>query len=224
VSNKKGVVKVAASRLGLTLDEYLEKVDQGLKWCTSCKKWLHISSFTIDKSRGDGRTAACRNCRNPRKTQGPGRAERAAQHIIGLAWCRSCQDWLPRADVRQGICKKHAAQQDRERYARDPKYRAERQQHVHSRKRNILPIPAIAQEYLLDFTKGLCAYCNADATTWDHVVPVSKGGNTTPGNILPACTSCNSSKGNRDVWDWITATGRSLEVHIIDWLALHHHL
>lgn len=224
MGSQKGVVKIAAKRLGLTLEEYLAKIDQGLKWCTSCKEWLPINSFSIDNSRGDGRTAACRTCRNPRKTQEPGRSERTARRAIGLAWCRCCQDWLPIANVRQGVCKKHAAQQARERYARDSKYRAERRQHAHSRKRNVLPLPVFAQEYLLDLTDSRCAYCQAPATAWDHIVPVSKGGNTTPGNILPACTSCNSSKGNRDVWEWITATGRSLEIEIIDWLALHHHL
>ena len=51
-----------------------------------------------------------------------------------------------------------------------------------------------------------CAYCGAKADlTMDHVVPVSQGGETTVGNIIPACRSCNSSKGAKDMIEWYTA-------------------
>jgi 5-methylcytosine-specific restriction endonuclease McrA len=41
-----------------------------------------------------------------------------------------------------------------------------------------------------------CHYCPAPATTVDHVVPVARGGGHA-GNLVPACTSCNASKGAR---------------------------
>jgi len=43
-----------------------------------------------------------------------------------------------------------------------------------------------------------CQYCGAeDATTVDHVIPISKGGTDEPDNLVAACTRCNYSKGNR---------------------------
>lgn len=42
-----------------------------------------------------------------------------------------------------------------------------------------------------------CAYCGIDAKgelTQDHITPLSKGGNHTLSNIVPACQSCNSKK------------------------------
>lgn len=36
----------------------------------------------------------------------------------------------------------------------------------------------------------------------DHIVPVSKGGETTRRNIMPCCPQCNRSRGNRDIYDW----------------------
>jgi 5-methylcytosine-specific restriction endonuclease McrA len=53
--------------------------------------------------------------------------------------------------------------------------------------------------------KGECAYCLAPATTYDHVLPsaVPYGGSDDPRNLVPACTSCNSSKSNRDPWTWL---------------------
>lgn len=41
-----------------------------------------------------------------------------------------------------------------------------------------------------------CAYCGeVKPLTMDHVIPLTKGGGTTSDNIVPACKSCNSSKG-----------------------------
>lgn len=51
--------------------------------------------------------------------------------------------------------------------------------------------------------QGRCAYCGwAGKLTEDHVVPLSRGGRHTIGNLLPACGSCNSSKGGRFLVEW----------------------
>jgi len=50
-----------------------------------------------------------------------------------------------------------------------------------------------------------CAYCGDDKDiTNDHFIPVSHGGKSIAGNILPACRSCNSSKQNSDPAEWCT--------------------
>lgn len=44
-----------------------------------------------------------------------------------------------------------------------------------------------------------CAYCRLKARlTMDHVVALTKGGSHLISNIVPACQSCNSSKGDRE--------------------------
>lgn len=54
-----------------------------------------------------------------------------------------------------------------------------------------------------------CAYCgSADKSLCqDHVTPVTRGGLYTSGNIVPACKSCNSRKGNKDVLGFIKRYG-----------------
>ena len=44
-----------------------------------------------------------------------------------------------------------------------------------------------------------CVYCNKKtiALTQDHITPISKGGNHTVQNVVPACKSCNSAKRDR---------------------------
>lgn len=48
-----------------------------------------------------------------------------------------------------------------------------------------------------------CAYCGTRASlTQDHVVPIARGGRHAIGNLLPACMSCNASKGPRLLVEW----------------------
>lgn len=64
MGSKLGVEKIAAGRVGLSLDEYRAKVADGQKWCTSCKAWHVVSTFGVDLSRGDGLAAACLESRH----------------------------------------------------------------------------------------------------------------------------------------------------------------
>lgn len=42
-----------------------------------------------------------------------------------------------------------------------------------------------------------CVYCQKFGDTMDHVIPLSKNGAHAYWNVVPACRSCNSRKGNR---------------------------
>ena len=46
----------------------------------------------------------------------------------------------------------------------------------------------------------LCTYCgkqitNPDDFTQDHQLPLARGGQTVPSNLVPACMHCNQEKG-----------------------------
>ena len=50
---------------------------------------------------------------------------------------------------------------------------------------------------------GLCAYCRCErATTVDHLKPKSRGGSSLRSNLVPACQSCNHSKGSENWLEW----------------------
>lgn len=49
-----------------------------------------------------------------------------------------------------------------------------------------------------------CFYCGINPGDGiDHVIPISKGGDNRPSNMVWACRSCNSSKGPRTPEQWL---------------------
>lgn len=52
--------------------------------------------------------------------------------------------------------------------------------------------------------RGCCAYCGAKPKKLeiDHVMPVSRGGRHSIGNVLPACPPCNRAKGAKFLVEW----------------------
>ena len=50
-----------------------------------------------------------------------------------------------------------------------------------------------------------CFYCNTsfrDTPTMDHVIPLSRGGATSIGNLVLCCRSCNSKKGAKTIMEF----------------------
>lgn len=96
----------------------------------------------------------------------------------------------------------------RAKYAEDPQYKAKLSRYRHKRDclQKSLPCTLTPQEWLmcLDFFGNKCAYCGKadNGIEQDHVIPITKGGGYVKENIIPACKSCNSSKGNRELETW----------------------
>lgn len=190
--------------------------------CTKCRTVKVVSDFKTDTSRLDGHGYVCRDCERLTPHGKISTRDRRLARDRGEAWCRLCGSWLPQDEInKQGLCRPHQRAQDRERYRNDPDHRERRLAHSSRRKRGVERVPDFAGELLLELFEGGCAYCDNQAETWDHVVPVSKGGITEPANIVPACISCNSSKRDRNLDAWLTKTGREMNVRAIEHLSHH---
>ncbi len=112
-----------------------------------------------------------------------------------------------------------ANQRLRKRYANDPAYRAkvlEAQTKRASRTLRQRP-QAFQKEWrrMVHRHRGLCAYCQqAPGTTLEHVIPRSRGGGDTIGNLFPVCGSCNASKCDLLLVEWKRWCGDYLPHHL----------
>lgn len=60
-------------------------------------------------------------------------------------------------------------------------------------------------KHLLNRFQNKCAYCNEDIRVgyeFDHVIPVSRGGQHAIGNLLPSCRTCNWAKSHKFIMEY----------------------
>lgn len=87
-----------------------------------------------------------------------------------------------------------------------------------------LPSTLIPQQWeeCKKYFNYVCAYCEQDKPlTQDHFIPLSKGGEYSANNIIPACMNCNSNKSSRLLSDWYPKQpfySKQRESKILDYL------
>jgi hypothetical protein len=55
-----------------------------------------------------------------------------------------------------------------------------------------------------------CVFCGSAAVArWDHLVPITSGGETVLGNMVPSCARCDDSKQHRPYEEWMLSEGPS---------------
>ena len=65
-------------------------------------------------------------------------------------------------------------------------------------------------------TGQCCNYCGATQhLSLDHIFPQARGGSDNPENLVYACRTCNSSKGKKDLMQWMAYRNKFLSLMII---------
>lgn len=155
--------------------------------------------------------------------------------VVGRA-CVVCLEWKPLekfarhatcAHGRRSICTTCAG---RLAYERDPEARiatVRRYQRNHPEKtrelkragnrrrhKRKIPGPGVSAKQWREIRAAYgeqCAYCGEAATTMDHVVPLSRGGEHSPTNVVPACSDCNFKKHCKTPDEWRPLRPRKME-------------
>lgn len=67
-------------------------------------------------------------------------------------------------------------------------------------------VPSTVWRQILVLHNHQCAYCGSiENITQDHMIPLCRGGEHSPENIVPACNSCNARKNARTPLEWFWA-------------------
>ena len=65
-------------------------------------------------------------------------------------------------------------------------------------------------------TGKICNYCGStENLALDHIFPQKHGGKDNAENLIFACKTCNSSKGKKDLMEWMNFRGEFLPLMII---------
>jgi 5-methylcytosine-specific restriction endonuclease McrA len=75
---------------------------------------------------------------------------------------------------------------------------------THARRKGMIAaqVHRVPKSYIQKLRSLPCRYCGGPGGTADHVVPISRGGKHSEGNLVPACRSCNSSKAGLLLVEW----------------------
>lgn len=155
-----------------------------MKFCSKCKKETNL--FSKNKNYKDGLENQCKDCTKDRL-----RVWREYNHDHDL---KRKIDW-----------RNNNLEYDKQRKA---KWSAENldKRRMSYHKRNIKlkeNIFYISDKEIKKLLSSPCFYCGSIKNIQiDHIIPVSKGGRHSIGNIVPACRSCNASKCDKYLIQW----------------------
>lgn len=186
------------------------------KRCYKCESVKLLTEFSCDKTRKDGHQAVCKDCFTLYRKEN---AEKAA--IYNQAYYLKNKErlathkWLYRKSNKNKIAIRDRAYYEKNKDAIARYYRVYYQsergklsssKHCHKRRmqtRSILSNLTTEQwKRILQAQSDRCnmcgkSFCKSRKPTFDHIVPLSKGGGMTSENIQGLCLSCNSRKSNK---------------------------
>jgi 5-methylcytosine-specific restriction endonuclease McrA len=178
------------------------------KICVRCKQSKDVSDFRKFKANRDGLQSYCNECQKEYNREYRKNNPRyAEQHKEESARYRNKHVEQVREILRKWYFKNVTLNRQRNRSAMKI-WRSENKEKIkmyeENRRALILGVEGNGitveeWETIKNEASNRCSYCGqkSNKLQMDHVVPVSKGGSHNAENIVPACPSCNQSKGNR---------------------------
>jgi len=195
-----GVCSICKECRGYKFMEVMKVVD-GYKECIVCHKKL---PFTREYFYSTGYTlrADCKECASK---QSKTKYDENNQHKRQYArdWyqkhCSNNKEYLAKAVIRStqySIANRH-----RQSYKTSLALRSQRRRAL----AHDLPSTLTVEQWnsIKEHFAHKCAYCGKDKNlTYDHFIPLKKGGGFTYNNVIPACRNCNSQKSAKDFTSW----------------------
>jgi hypothetical protein len=179
------------------------KIEDGieLKHCNSCGEWLALSEYHTDNKTWDKLQHTCKSCKSRYKI------EYRRRNLESLLF----KEHQYRQENRDRI-NEFAANYRK----RNPEsVRASRIKNKVKRKYQIMTtendFTAADIEKLMELQHGMCAACGAQLSEGyevEHSIPLTRGGDNSPDNILLMCSKHNNNKKNKKPSEYIDYLSR----------------
>jgi 5-methylcytosine-specific restriction endonuclease McrA len=161
-----------------------------MKRCNRCKKEKQLSEFHKNKRMDDGLNPECKTCKAKR---GKERYKKVGHIMRQQMADQRKRDYEHRIEIERRSREKHRA-----------RYRPMKaaQQQVRYRLKNNNKYRILEKE-LRRLYHNPCHICGSrEDQSVDHIIPLSKGGRHSIGNMMTLCRSCNASKSNNYLFEW----------------------
>lgn len=190
--------------------------------CTNCTLACYIERMTTN--------IVCQDCQKPfeYKCKGQGflpkrcpECTRAFRYSGRVRRRRVASGTPEIGELRKIACKHCGSEFEREHRGRNYKRICQRCQRaiwaVNKQVRRGRPVSLDVWIEALKAFQCRCAYCgSAQRIEIEHFVPVVLGGTSDPGNILPACRSCNARKNATPPEVWLSAEQYDAIVKVLE--------
>ena len=170
-----------------------------MKSCSKCGKIKPTDEFHKDRSSRDGLTSACKICRCGQQTRFRLDNPERAREIYSNWRQANVEDARSNYNRWRSRNVEQRREYLRSWYQQNPGKKAE-----HDNTRRGLEQDAKGRftadqwEARLEYHGHKCYYCGSvDRIQVEHRIPLSRGGTNWPSNLVPACRTCNSSKGTK---------------------------
>lgn len=194
--------------------------------CIDCKQVKPLNQFLIDKSKKSGYKSRCLECgRIKTGYKGPLDTPRLvnAPNGQGLPKSESYKNWVTNnPEKRKEINlrfrskpenkRKHAADMVIYRLEKPDSYQNwvianpdKANANWNKRRKNFdeANLFLVIKRDMQRLYASPCYYCGStERIQADHVIPISRGGRHSIGNLVPACASCNLSKKDKTIMEW----------------------
>lgn len=180
-------------------------ISKGSKSCRICLEAFPLGKFPIRSNAKDGRRNECKACL-VKRTSGRDRREysRAYQAKNAEAIAKQRRDnpsIRPAGYYREyRDANLEAVQANEQRYREANRHKETERRHT---RRSVTPFTPEDRDYVRIVVNDPCVYCGGAGGTLEHIIPITAGGNNEWLNLAGACQSCNSSKNNKSLLDFM---------------------
>lgn len=173
------------------------------KACTKCGQIKTFSEFNIRRASPDGHAYLCRPCDKLAKSK-------YWQENKEKLKPKNNANYHAKKESRKPLRTAYELAHREESNARVRKWKANNRDAVRvysvqrRKKKFVNGVFEIRPKELRRLYESPCFFCGSlENIHADHVVPISKGGRHSIGNLIPACQKCNCSRGSQFISAWL---------------------
>lgn len=207
-----GVCKECKSGHSFT-DKIKYKTEEGFRICLKCdiKYELNSDNFYASNLNKDGFRTTCKVCDNQTNKLYKENNKNKTKEQWRL-WYEENKEYKNEYDrnyrVENSVRISDYNKKYQKKYRQSKRGKAVRSKHYHIRQAKIKNLEySFTEEDWLNCKQYFsfeCAYCGdkPEILTQDHFIALNNGGGYAKHNIIPCCFSCNSSKQDKNFYEW----------------------